>query len=118
MADWPWNDADILAGSMTRGTGENARRTQFDSGETKQARISQLPLRVRTFTINVVESKIDRFEGWSLSVGPDFFNFHVEGVEREMRVRGGKIDLQRAPDRTRWRGERFYTADVTLEGYW
>ena len=95
-------------------------RTEFDDGAVRQAVTSHQPALRRTCRISVTRTDMPDFLGWLVENGIGFFDFidPHDSVVRSARIVGGAdaVEFGAAASDTRLRGDRYYQAEITLEG--
>ena len=126
--DWPWNLATIRLADYAIVGGPPVRRTPFESGISRQARVANRAMKERTFQIDVKESNLVAFRAWLSANAHAAFNYRDfedgEGealdadATRDCTIVGGAraVELKHVEGQ-RLDGERFWRADVTLEGF-
>ncbi len=121
MADitWPYGLCSILREGYTETVEPNVRRTEMEDGAIAQAKRSARDFNIRSFTVLVKDSDATQFRAWLSTNSNVWFNFtDLDGIEREVRLRGGNasVQLERVPA-ARLEGERYGRAEIEIEGY-
>ena len=119
MAAFPWNLCTVVLSDYRFRTGQTVRRTEFDSGDVAQKRRSRRILYERTIMFHVKHSDISALDTWVVDHGAEYFDFRDwhDNVLRQVRIRGGQVELAQSSTDQLLAGERTMTATIVLEGY-
>lgn len=119
MAAWP-GYAKVVAGRYRVRSSPSTRRSSFDDGAARQARIYTAAFTVREIEV-LLDSDADRlrFRTWAEDHAHEWFEWHdpEDGVARRARVVGGDggIEYRAVVDSDR---SRRWEARMQLEGLW
>ena len=122
--DWPTNLAVILGNDYTLDRGDAYQRTPFEDGYIEQKKRGTHAASLRTFQVIVLDRNLVAFRAWEAQHAGAWFNYTdpEDGVTRDCRVIGGKVQLRKARDFVALEGvtmgyERYWRGQAALEGY-
>lgn len=116
---WPYNLCMILREDYIESVENNVRRTEMEDGAIAQAATSSRDFEIRRFTVLVKDENAKNFRTWLRTNRNTWFNYNdLDGVQREVRLRGGnaRVQLRRVAGE-QLEGSRYSRAEVEIEGY-
>lgn len=97
---------------------QNVARTSFDDGAIAQKRTAARDWKLRSFDIFVTAANLATFQTFLTTwAHRDFAFVDLDGMTRQVRVRGGNGSVSLEAQSGRLNGERYFRGSIELEGY-